>query len=145
MSIKPVEQAYAAEIDTIVGETFETMLATNVVQNGETCDTESAITALVTFAGDWRGVLTFECAAQPAIGFAQRFLQDESISEMNGDVCDSLGELANIVAGNLKSVLAPGLSLGTPSIVEGKDYHVRFCGGRVVTRRNFSTELGPFT
>ena len=29
--------------------------------------------------------------------------------------------------------------------VDGKDYHVRFPGGRVVTRCNFASDVGPFT
>jgi chemotaxis protein CheX len=140
------EQAHEAEINQIVSETFETMLATQVVTSAPAEIADHVLTALVTFAGDdWKGVLALECGSAPAVGFARRFLQDETIAELNSDVCDSLGELGNIIAGNLKSVLAPGLSLGTPSLVDGKNYHVRFPGGRVVTRCNFSSDVGPFT
>jgi chemotaxis protein CheX len=138
-------QTYEAEINQIVVETFQTMLATDVAGMTEAWCSDRAVTALVAFTGTWQGVLTFECGSQAAICFAQRFLQDETIDSVNDDVCDSLGEIANIVAGNLKSVLAPGLSLGTPSVVEGKDYHVRFCGGYVVNKSSFATEVGPFT
>jgi chemotaxis protein CheX len=138
------EQAYEAEINQIVSETFETMLATDVLTGALPQLEDRVLTAMVSFAGDWTGVLTFECGSAPAIAFARRFLQDDSITELTSDVCDSLGELANIVAGNLKSVLAPGLSLGTPSLVEGNDYHVHFPGAREITRCTFASDAGHF-
>ena len=140
------EHAHEADINQIVSETFETMLATEVLISAPAETNERVLTALVSFAGeDWKGVLALECGSAPSIGFARRFLLDDTIAELNTDVCDSLGELANIIAGNLKSVLSPGLILGTPALVDAKDYHVRFPGGRVVTRCNFASDVGPFT
>jgi len=41
------------------------------------------------------------------------------------DVRDALGELANMLAGNLKSVLPSGVVLSMPSVIEGSDYSLR--------------------
>jgi chemotaxis protein CheX len=57
------------------------------------------------------------------------------------DVRDSLGELANMLAGNLKSVLPSGVVLSMPSVIEGSDYSLQICGKRSIERVPFwSTE-----
>ena len=60
------------------------------------------------------------------------------------DVRDSLGELANMVGGNLKSVLPPGVALSMPSVVDGSDYALRICGGNATNTVAFSSALGIF-
>jgi chemotaxis protein CheX len=59
-------------------------------------------------------------------------------------VRDMLGELANMIGGNLKSVLAPGIRLSMPSVVEGSDYSLRVCGAQVRERLAFQCAEGPF-
>ncbi len=61
---------------------------------------------------------------------------------VNDDVRDALGELANMLAGNLKSVWPHGIDLSMPSVVEGTDYSLRVCGGSLIDRMAFSGELG---
>jgi len=57
-------------------------------------------------------------------------------------VRDTMGELANMLAGNLKSVLPHGIGLSMPSVVEGTDYSLRICGGNLIDRMAFSGEMG---
>jgi chemotaxis protein CheX len=61
---------------------------------------------------------------------------------INDDVRDTMGELANTLAGNLKSVLPHGIGLSMPSVVEGTDYSLRICGGNLIDRMPFSSETG---
>ena len=58
--------------------------------------------------------------------------------------CDALGELANMIGGNLKALLPSNVGLSLPSIVRGNDYVVRLRGGVVVNRQMFDTEFGKF-
>jgi chemotaxis protein CheX len=53
------------------------------------------------------------------------------------DVVDTVGELTNVVAGNLKSLLAPPTTLGLPTVHVGTDCQIRFPG----TRRTHHTPL----
>lgn len=140
-----LQSTYENEISQIVTDTFQTMLATDTAPTAAAPYGENVVTALVSFGGSWKGALALECGDRQAVLFAQRFLQMDDITEVNGDVCDSMGELANIVAGNLKSVLPSGLGLGTPSVVQGHEYRIRFCGGKIVTHCFFSTDVGVFS
>jgi CheY-specific phosphatase CheX len=55
-----------------------------------------------------------------------------------------MGELANMVAGNLKSLLPRGVVLSLPSVVVGSDYGLSVCGVSAVERITFSSATGNF-
>jgi CheY-specific phosphatase CheX len=55
-----------------------------------------------------------------------------------------MGELANMIGGNLKSVLPRGASLSMPSVVEGSKYSVRVCGANRNKRMSFESPDGTF-
>ncbi len=59
-------------------------------------------------------------------------------------VRDVLGELANMIGGNLKCVLTAGIVLSIPSVVDGSNYHLRVCGATARDRLSFQCDEGPF-
>ena len=145
METKLIENVHQEDLDHIVDDLFRTMLATEVTPVAEYLPSDEAlITAIIPFAGPWKGDLVLECRRPQARYYAQRFLQIEDLDETSDDIPSTLGELANIVAGNLKVVLPKGVTMGTPSLIEGKDYTVRVCGGKTVCCRSYSTDVGSF-
>jgi chemotaxis protein CheX len=102
------------------------------------------LTAAVHLMGDWNGALLLECDREQACRFAGRFLSTDPPSTVDDDVRDVLGELANMIGGNLKCVLTPGIRLSLPSVVDGGHYSVRFCGAQVCARVPFQCDDGPF-
>lgn len=103
-----------------------------------------SVTAAVHFVGDWRGVTLIECTSQQACQFAARFMGIDQPAEIDSDVRDVMGELANMVAGNLKSLLPRGVDLSMPCVVEGSDYNVSMCGLGAVERMPFASATGNF-
>ena len=79
------------------------------------------LTGAVYYAGAWKGALLLECSLAQAIAWGSR-LMDASAPVAAEDARDSLGELCNVLAGNLKPLLPPGVGLSTPSVVKGADY-----------------------
>ncbi len=59
-------------------------------------------------------------------------------------VRDVLGELANMIGGNMKCVLTSGIRLSMPSVVDGGDYSLRICGAEVRERIAFQCAEGTF-
>jgi chemotaxis protein CheX len=102
------------------------------------------LTSAVHLSGDWNGALLFECDRELACKFAGRFLSMDAPEAVNDEVRDVLGELANMIGGNIKSALAPGLSLSMPSVTDGSDYGLRICGSKVHRRQAFECADGPF-
>jgi CheY-specific phosphatase CheX len=59
-------------------------------------------------------------------------------------VRDVLGELANMIGGNLKCVLTRGIRLSMPAVVDGSDYSLRVCGAEIRQRIAFQSAEGTF-
>jgi CheY-specific phosphatase CheX len=138
-------KSYAAETLQIVEDVFISMLRMDVwAVNDPGPATEQVITATVHFVGSWKGALRIECTTAQTFEFAKRLLGIDSPEEVNEDVCDTFGELANMIGGNLKAVLPPTVQLSMPSVVRGVDYAMRICHAVTVCRLAFQSELGIF-
>jgi chemotaxis protein CheX len=146
MERQPLQHSYEAEINQTVGDLFRTMLNTDVTPTSDSVPPgQDMVTAMMAFAGAWKGNLVLACHRTQALRFAQRFLQCDDLDESSDDVSSSLAELSNIIAGNLKAVMPSGVNIGTPSVIEGQNYAVRICGGKVINHTVFTTDAGPFS
>jgi chemotaxis protein CheX len=134
--------AYRENVVPVVDMVFTTMLGLKVeMYPMPWVRPTEMVTAAVYFAGEWRGAVLLECTRRQARTFAQLLMPIDPAAMTDEDVRDALGELANMLAGNLKSVLPSGVVLSMPSVIEGSDYSLRICGKRLIERVPFwSTE-----
>jgi len=136
---------YRADLANIVESVFRTMMDIEVHPiEAPFTPAANAVTGAVYFAGDWRGAVLIECTRQQACYLAHRFMGVDTPLVIDDDVRDTIGELANMLAGNLKSVLPKGVGLSMPSVVEGTDYSLRICGGNAVERVLLTGVIGSF-
>ncbi|KAB0666178.1 chemotaxis protein CheX [Oryzomonas japonica] len=87
---------------------------------------KDCITAMVGFAGVYNGLVSLHAPQKLALAFTSSMLGME-VTELNDDVRDALGEIANMIAGSFKQHISPGgtdIKLSTPSLVSGDDYYV---------------------
>jgi CheY-specific phosphatase CheX len=130
--------AYRENVVQVVDTVFRTMLGISAEPSPiPWICRQDMVTAAVYFAGTWRGAVLLECTRAQASTFAQLFLSIAPPARLDEDVRDALGELANMLAGNLKSVLTKGVMLSMPSVIEGSDYALKICGNRWVERVPF--------
>ena len=142
MGSDPTVVAYRANVVPVVDMVFTTMLGLQVEPYPmHWVRPPDMFTAAVYFAGEWRGAVLLECTRAQARTFAQLLMAIAPSAMTDEDVRDALGELANMLAGNLKSVLPSGVVLSMPSVIEGSDYSLKICGKRSIERVPFwSTE-----
>jgi len=127
---------YIADLGRIAHDIFDTVLGFEVEAAGqEWMPARDRLTGAVYLAGAWRGAVLLECDRRQACSFTNRLMAIPLPEEINDDVRDSMGELANMLGGNLKSVLPRGVVLSMPSVVEGSDYSLRLCGGKAAVER----------
>jgi len=86
--------------------------------------TSPTITAAIHLNGDFHGVIRFECSRvlirrAASIMFA---MPEEDL--VLDDERDVVGELTNVVAGNIKALIPGSNSISLPTIIEGSDYRV---------------------
>lgn len=133
------------ELEQIVRSVFDTMLQLQL----DLCDREwlpdrERLISSVHLTGEWHGVAVLECDGRQACAFASRFLSMDPFKEVDDVVRDVLGELANMIGGNLKCVLGPGIRMSMPSVVDGSDHSLRVCGAVVGERLAFQCDEGVF-
>ncbi|MBC8069835.1 MAG: chemotaxis protein CheX [Deltaproteobacteria bacterium] len=93
--------------------------------------------SLVGIAGQWDGAVIVACSPATATELAS-IMFDVPASEVSTEnLEDTLGELANMVGGNVKALLPPPCLLSLPTVVEGRDYRVRVPGATIVRDLNF--------
>lgn len=84
------------------------------------------LTAMVGLAGTYNGLVSVHLPWPLALSFTSLMLGME-VTEIDDDVNDAMGEIANMVAGSFKQHLSKGgsdIQLSTPSVVNGSDYVV---------------------
>jgi chemotaxis protein CheX len=130
-----------AELTQIVEAVFASMLDLEVMEWPPLISAER-VTAAVALRGEWNGIVLVQCAAEQACRFAGHYLSIDTPCEVDDVVRDFMGELANMIGGNLKCALHPGLRLSAPSVKEGDGdridpEHASLCLA-------FNTSEGPF-
>jgi CheY-specific phosphatase CheX len=103
------------------------------------------MTSAVHLTGDWNGAVLLECDRRQACHFAGRFLSmDTPPAEVDDVVRDVLGELANMIGGNLKCIMTHGIRLSMPTVTDGGSGGVRICGASIQERLTFRSAVGTF-
>jgi chemotaxis protein CheX len=103
---------------------------------------ERSLTGFVHIEGEWRGTVTVEVTADLASEAAAAMFGLEP-DELGGEeVDDSLGELANMIGGGVKSLLPGSHRLSLPTVVGGLDYEVNVPGAHPVRQLWFMDEQG---
>lgn len=138
-------EASSEMVEKIVTTVFTTMLDVEVsVADPTGTPSGDHLTAAVYSEGEWEGAVLLECNCEQASQFTGSLLGIDPPEEFNDDVRDAIGELANMIGGNIKSVIAPEDRLSLPSVVHGKNYEVCICGSEVNKRVGFRFDGGPF-
>jgi hypothetical protein len=78
---------------------------------------DDAISSWVDVAGPWRGSVVLTCGRSTAGQLARELLKEHAPPVIDDeDIEDALGELANVVGGNVKAVLPGPSALGLPEV-----------------------------
>jgi chemotaxis protein CheX len=78
------------------------------------------VAAAVSITGSWQGHVVVQVSAAAASALAAAFLGLEDAAEAEpADVEDALGELVNMVGGNVKSLVPASSALSLPLVIRG--------------------------
>ena len=86
---------------------------------------QDTITGMIGLAGTHKGVLAVHIPYTVAMAITSSFLMMD-VEEMNEDVHDAVGEIANMLGGNVKTILSDNgrdIDLSLPSTISGADYN----------------------
>ena len=77
------------------------------------------VSATVSVTGGWEGHVVIDCGAELGRQIAAGFLMAEASDITDEDLSDAMGEFANVVGGNVKSMMPGPSKLSLPVAVIG--------------------------
>lgn len=99
--------------------------------------------ACVQITGAWEGAVRLDCSERLARCAAASFLglppEEVSMDQMR----DAVGELTNMSAGSVKSLLKQGCQISLPTVVDGHRFTIR--NSTVVLQIGFESDQEPFS
>ena len=101
------------------------------------------VSGIIGLSGNCVGMVVLSLSRQVALKATSVMLMTEA-TEIDDDVIDAVGELANMVAGGAKTELDQlDLSVSLPSVVTGEDHEVRFPSNVTPICIPYETAWGP--
>ena len=139
------------QLSEVTREIFQSMLSLEIT-SGEATDKLSnchanSVTGMVGMTGLYKGVLAIHASIEMAKKITSQMLFMD-VDEVDEDVLDAMGEMANMLAGNIKAALSSNgkdIELSVPSAVTGEKYSldIKTPGEHLIVP--FTTDFGSFS
>lgn len=107
---------------------------------------EADISAIVALGGDIKGGVRLGSPGETATALASALMCEE-LDELNADVEDAFGELANMITGGIQSRLASELgeiNLSPPFVITGKNHKAHGDSSDHIALTRFELDGKPF-
>jgi chemotaxis protein CheX len=102
-----------------------------------------ALAACIQITGAWKGAVALHCAAPLARHVAATMFGLEPGDITPIEIQDALGELVNMLGGNLKALIPEACHLSLPAVVDGTDYSLRIPGSFPINCMAFYCQEQP--
>ena len=124
--VKPFVNATLNTFKAFVG--FE-LIAGNPHFSGRTLGFDQDISAVIGLSGDIRGAVVISMKKKFAIKITDTLVGIPH-TEMDDDVTDAVGEIVNIIAGNIKNEVPGGekIVISLPTVVKGSEHSFAWPG-----------------
>jgi chemotaxis protein CheX len=127
-----MDQTVIPHIVKATQEVFETMVFKSLEPGepieGLSAKTAANVVASVGFAGQRSGLVAFHSSSETAREIAGAMLGMPA-EEVDGDMADAMGEIANMIAGGFRLKLkSDGLdvAISVPTVITGSDFHTKY-------------------
>jgi len=129
--MEPVTQAEIKQmVKASTEEVFSTMLdlsltlieAQSASEHPMLVESGATVVSLIGLTGPWAGTGSITCTGEFACSLASRFLSTE-YEQVNEEVLDAVGEITNMIIGNVKTALEDRvgpMDLSTPAVIFGQ-------------------------
>ena len=92
----------------------------------------AGVAAIVSYAGEHEGTVIFTCGRPLATTLAELMLMDEGLAPDGPEVDDAMGEIGNMIAGQIKNLICDRgneVQLSIPVIIHDGDYRLQVPAG----------------
>jgi chemotaxis protein CheX len=127
-----------AEIEDIAQSIWATLFDI-ALETGGSLDlgSESTVCSCVQIDGAWSGAVVLKCPLSLAALLTSAMFQSGDEPGMD-EIRDALGELANMLAGNIKGLLPEPCRVSLPAVAIGSDFELGVVGTKMVRTVSFT-------
>jgi chemotaxis protein CheX len=123
-------------------ESFSTMIGITIkpskIKLKDSANTTHDISGIIGLSGGAKGAIALSFPKDCALDVVSKFIGEE-VPDINEDVTDAIGELANIIAGYAKKDLTEfNIQISLPSVITGQ-------GHKVSDAKNVKAMVIPFS
>lgn len=132
------------DVVQIIQEVWTSMLSVDVeptTSYPQQADQE--ITGSVGVTGATDCLISMEMGADGGRRFTAIMFGLDDADCSDDDIADAVGELTNMVGGNIKSLLPEPSSLSLPVVAQGKSLTLRVPGGKPLLESSFNADVFP--
>ena len=104
------------DIEQITQMIFQSMFELDVVPSESSALVTKGFLSEIPIHGNWNGSVRVYCNGELARKVAERMFLIDEVELSPQDVTDAVGELTNMIGGNVKSLFGHECSLGFPSV-----------------------------
>lgn len=104
---------------------------------------DNTLAGCVQITGEWQGTITLYAPREIGKKIAGIMFSLDETELDSQQIQDVIGEITNIIAGNIKSLLPAPCSISLPSVAV-TDYDLHHPGSEMLTAVNFDCEGLPF-
>ena len=128
---------------------FSTMCGIELAAGEQTSNEDPSkryqVSGIISLSGSLKATIVVSIHEDLIFSVADAFLGTRP-TEIDADVIDLVGELANMIGGNAKERMQmDGLSLGLPTVVAGENHRVAYTSGMAITVLPFDSSNGPLS
>jgi len=134
------------QISCLMEEIWSTMLSLDLQRLDHEPDNHSedgTLTGCVHISGAWEGAAVLCCSTQLARQVTSIMFGTAEVSME--EVCDAIGELTNITAGQIQPLLPQPSELSLPSVVEGLNYRLNIPKSSLLSQVSLECQGQPIT
>lgn len=128
-------------IQAVIDEVWSSIVGTALepLDSGEALRGPT-MAATVPYYGDWQGAVVVRVDAPLARIVGSRMFMTPEAELTDADVEDAVGEVCNMIGGNLREHLSRDCELGTPTIATGTELQVIVPDSRALARVRYRSE-----
>ena len=139
------------QLSEVTQEIFQSMLSLEIApgeaMNEFSNSYSNTVSGMVGMTGLYKGALAIHASLEVAKKITSQMLFMD-VDEVDEDVLDAMGEMANMLAGNMKAALSSNgkdIELSVPSAVTGEKYSldIKNSGEHLIVP--FTTDIGSFS
>lgn len=134
------------EIIELTSTVWETVLSLGIenVPNEDVCaDEGETVSACVHISGGWVGSVIVTCPRDVAVRIASRMFELDPEEVEDELVHDAVGEVVNMIGGNVKGLVPGPSQLSLPAVATGVHTRLAVPGSRPITQLSFRTDGDP--